>query len=52
MTALRTVKGMHDILPEQVGLWQTLEDRARAVLDAEQAAMIVDAVCASIEALD
>jgi histidyl-tRNA synthetase len=24
---------MHDILPEQISLWQTLEDRARAVLE-------------------
>ncbi len=24
---------MHDILPERTGLWQTLEDRARAVLE-------------------
>jgi len=31
---IQAIRGMHDILPEQCGLWQTLEDRARAVLEA------------------
>jgi len=31
--AIRAIRGMHDILPERTGLWQTLEDRARAVLE-------------------
>jgi len=31
--AIRAIRGMHDILPEQTGLWQTLEDCARAVLE-------------------
>ncbi|WP_133512805.1 histidine--tRNA ligase [Candidatus Thiosymbion oneisti] len=30
---LQAIRGMHDILPERTGLWQTLEDRARAVLE-------------------
>ena len=30
---IQAIRGMHDILPEQIGLWQTLEDQARAVLD-------------------
>jgi len=31
---IQAIRGMHDILPEQTALWQTLEDRARAVLEA------------------
>ncbi len=31
--AIQAIRGMHDILPERVILWQTLEDRARAVLE-------------------
>ncbi len=31
---IKAIRGMHDILPEQVSLWQTLEDGARQVLDA------------------
>ncbi len=30
---LRAIRGMHDLLPEQSGRWQQLEDRARAVLE-------------------
>jgi histidyl-tRNA synthetase len=30
---IQAIRGMHDILPRQVGLWQTLEDRARTVLE-------------------
>ena len=31
---IKAIRGMHDILPEQVSLWQTLEDGARQVLTA------------------
>ncbi len=31
---IKAIRGMHDILPERVSLWQTLEDGARQVLDA------------------
>jgi len=31
--AIRAIRGMHDILPEQSSRWQTLEDCARAVLE-------------------
>jgi len=30
---IRAIRGMHDILPDQIGLWQTLEDHARVVLE-------------------
>jgi len=30
---IQAIRGMHDILPEQIALWQTLEDSARRVLD-------------------
>ena len=30
---IQAIRGMHDILPEQIPLWQTLEDRAREVLE-------------------
>jgi len=30
---IQAIRGMHDILPEQVTLWQTLEDRVRAVFE-------------------
>jgi histidyl-tRNA synthetase len=30
---IQAIRGMHDILPEQIPLWQTLEDSARAVLE-------------------
>ena len=30
---IQAIRGMHDILPGQIRLWQTLEDRARAVLE-------------------
>lgn len=30
---IQAIRGMHDILPERIALWQTLEDRARAVLE-------------------
>ena len=30
---IQAIRGMHDILPEQSGLWRFLEDRVRAVLD-------------------
>jgi len=32
-TSLRAIRGMHDLLPEDSGRWQQLEDRARAVLE-------------------
>ena len=32
--SIQAIRGMHDILPEQTGLWQHVEDSARAVLDA------------------
>jgi histidyl-tRNA synthetase len=31
---IQAIRGMHDITPERVGLWQALEDGARRVLDA------------------
>jgi histidyl-tRNA synthetase len=31
--SIQAIRGMHDILPEEVMLWQTLEDRARQVLE-------------------
>jgi histidyl-tRNA synthetase len=31
---IQAIRGMHDILPDQIALWQTLEDSARQVLDA------------------
>jgi histidyl-tRNA synthetase len=31
---IQAIRGMHDLLPEACSLWQVLEDRARAVLDA------------------
>jgi histidyl-tRNA synthetase len=31
---IQAIRGMHDILPDQIALWQTLEDSARRVLDA------------------
>jgi histidyl-tRNA synthetase len=30
---IQAIRGMHDILPERIGLWQTLEDAARLVLE-------------------
>ncbi|CAD7854617.1 MAG: Histidyl-tRNA synthetase (EC 6.1.1.21) [Olavius algarvensis Gamma 1 endosymbiont] len=30
---IQAIRGMHDILPERITLWQTLEDRARAILE-------------------
>jgi histidyl-tRNA synthetase len=30
---IQAIRGMHDILPEQIRLWQKLEDTARAVLE-------------------
>ncbi len=30
---IQAIRGMHDILPEQSGLWQFLEDKVRAVFD-------------------
>jgi len=30
---IQAIRGMHDILPERIALWQTLEDRARAVIE-------------------
>jgi len=30
---IQAIRGMHDILPDQITRWQTLEDRAREVLD-------------------
>jgi histidyl-tRNA synthetase len=32
-TPLRAIRGMHDLLPQDSGRWQLLEDRARAVLE-------------------
>ena len=32
--SIQAIRWMHDILPEQTGLWQHVEDSARAVLDA------------------
>ncbi|MDF1638152.1 ATP phosphoribosyltransferase regulatory subunit, partial [Alcanivorax jadensis] len=29
---ITSIRGMNDILPEQTGLWQWLEDKVRAVL--------------------
>jgi histidyl-tRNA synthetase len=31
---IQAIRGMHDVTPERVGLWQALEDGARRVLDA------------------
>jgi histidyl-tRNA synthetase len=31
---IQAIRGMHDILPDRVALWQTLEDRVRQVLEA------------------
>ena len=31
---IQAIRGMHDILPDQIALWQDLEDSARRVLDA------------------
>jgi len=31
---IKAIRGMHDLLPERIGLWQQLEDSARHVLDA------------------
>ncbi|MCG6863645.1 MAG: histidine--tRNA ligase [Chromatiaceae bacterium] len=31
--SIQAIRGMHDILPQHIALWQSLEDRARAVLD-------------------
>ena len=31
---IQAIRGMHDTLPDQIARWQTLEDRARDVLDA------------------
>lgn len=31
---IQAIRGMHDTLPDQIALWQTLEDRTREVLDA------------------
>jgi histidyl-tRNA synthetase len=31
--SIQAIRGMHDILPKEVTLWQTLEDRARQVLE-------------------
>jgi histidyl-tRNA synthetase len=31
---VQAIRGMHDILPEKIRLWQTLEDGARGVLEA------------------
>jgi len=31
---IRAIRGMHDILPAQTPLWQTLEDRSRQILEA------------------
>lgn len=33
MGAIQAIRGMHDILPGRITLWQTLEDRARAVIE-------------------
>jgi histidyl-tRNA synthetase len=30
---IQAIRGMHDILPEQIALWQSLEDRFRTVLE-------------------
>jgi histidyl-tRNA synthetase len=30
---IQAIRGMHDILPDQILIWQTLEDRARQVLE-------------------
>ncbi|MCU0834164.1 MAG: histidine--tRNA ligase [Chromatiaceae bacterium] len=30
---LQAIRGMHDILPDQTGLWQRIEDSARAVIE-------------------
>lgn len=32
MQNIQAIRGMHDILPDQTGIWQHLEDSARAVL--------------------
>ncbi|QIK39115.1 histidine--tRNA ligase [Caldichromatium japonicum] len=32
--SIQAIRGMHDILPDRVGLWQYIEDTARAVLTA------------------
>ncbi|NBC47252.1 MAG: histidine--tRNA ligase [Gammaproteobacteria bacterium] len=32
-TPIRAIRGMHDLLPDESGLWQQVEDRARAVLE-------------------
>ncbi|AHE98836.1 histidine--tRNA ligase [Thioalkalivibrio paradoxus] len=34
MKAIQSIRGMHDILPDTVYLWQYLEDRLRSLLDA------------------
>ena len=33
---ITSIRGMNDVLPEQTPLWQWLEQRARAVLAANQ----------------
>ncbi|MBK1703032.1 histidine--tRNA ligase [Halochromatium glycolicum] len=32
-TPIRAIRGMHDLLPDESGRWQQVEDRARAVLE-------------------
>ncbi len=31
--SIQAIRGMHDILPERIGIWQHIEDSARRVLD-------------------
>ncbi|WP_019024732.1 MULTISPECIES: histidine--tRNA ligase [unclassified Thioalkalivibrio] len=33
MKAIKSIRGMHDILPESIHVWQHLEDRLRGLLD-------------------
>ncbi|MBP6583087.1 MAG: ATP phosphoribosyltransferase regulatory subunit, partial [Chromatiaceae bacterium] len=30
---IQAIRGMHDLLPDRIGLWQRLEDGARQVLE-------------------
>jgi len=31
--AIQAIRGMHDILPGEIHLWQRIEDRARRIFD-------------------
>lgn len=32
--SIQAIRGMHDVLPDQIAIWQHIEDQARAVLEA------------------